>query len=222
MFHLKRNPNCYTWNLHTRNEETSINAEYLKPYPAVADDALPEIGMAIISAASCVPKYFYQSVYCCLIRYFLVRIRIAKWFTNSNKLFRCEAMSKLKHTFCSHLNSFCANGVSSGHATGVTLTRVSRGKLEESVIRGGPASDFVLYWSTWLLLGCVLNGSLHRVLPAECNNFIAWGEGSSNNSTVVWGIVFLRRTKQNKSAYFQGNACLTCIITFRSHLIYAA
>jgi hypothetical protein len=58
-----------------------------------------EIGKAIISAVLsldehsfqtytfCVPKFCYQSMYCCLIQYFLVRIRIAKCFTNSNKQF---------------------------------------------------------------------------------------------------------------------------------------
>jgi hypothetical protein len=35
---------------------------------------------------SCALKLFYQSVYC-IILYFLVRIRTAKCFTNSNKLF---------------------------------------------------------------------------------------------------------------------------------------
>jgi hypothetical protein len=50
---------------------------------------------------SCVLKFCYQSVYCCLIRYFLVRIRIAKCFTNSSKRFRCEVKFENGHTFCS-------------------------------------------------------------------------------------------------------------------------
>jgi uncharacterized protein YoaH (UPF0181 family) len=36
-------------------------------------------------------------------------------------------------TPCSHLHSFCANGVSSGLAIGVTLTRLSLGILGEGV-----------------------------------------------------------------------------------------
>jgi hypothetical protein len=38
-------------------------------------------------------------------------------------------------TPCSHLHSFCATGVSSGLATRVTLTRMSRGRLGESITR---------------------------------------------------------------------------------------
>jgi hypothetical protein len=53
---------------------------------------------------SCVPKFCYQSVCCCLIRYFLVRIRFAECFTNSRKQFRFEVMSKSEHTFCSLIN----------------------------------------------------------------------------------------------------------------------
>jgi hypothetical protein len=40
------------------------------------------------------------------------------------------------NTPCSHRHSFCATGVSSGLATRVTLTRVSRGRLGESLTRG--------------------------------------------------------------------------------------
>jgi hypothetical protein len=99
--------------LHQRNDETFGNIEFLQPYPVVAADALLEIGTAVISAVlsldehlsqtntSCVPKFRYQSVYCCLIRYFLVRIRNAKCFTNISKQFRCEVMFENEHTFCS-------------------------------------------------------------------------------------------------------------------------
>jgi hypothetical protein len=105
MFHLTCNPNCYSEPLHEQKDETNGNIEFLQPYPVVAADALLEIGTAIISAllsldehlsqtnTSCVTKFCYQSVYCCLIRYFLVRIRIAKCFTNSSsRRFRGEAM----------------------------------------------------------------------------------------------------------------------------------
>jgi hypothetical protein len=79
----------------------------------------------------CVPKCCYQSVYCYLIRYFLVRIRNAKCFANSSKRFLCVVMFENEHTFCSWIHhictcSFCATGVIRGLATKVTLTRVSR------------------------------------------------------------------------------------------------
>jgi hypothetical protein len=75
----------------------------------VAADALLEIGTTVISAVlsldehlsqtntSCVPKFCYQSVYC-LIRYFLVRIRIAKCSTNSSKLFRKFPLRNFLHS----------------------------------------------------------------------------------------------------------------------------
>jgi hypothetical protein len=105
--------------LHARNDETSGSIEFLQPYPVVAADALFEIGTAVISAilsldehlshtnTSCVPKFRYQSVYCCLIRYFNVRIRIAKCFTSSSKRFRCEVMFENEHTFHSWIRHVC-------------------------------------------------------------------------------------------------------------------
>jgi hypothetical protein len=60
-------------------------------------DALLEIGTAVISDVlllsdplsqaniSCVLKFFYQLVYYFLIQYFVVRMHIAKCFTNSRK-----------------------------------------------------------------------------------------------------------------------------------------
>jgi hypothetical protein len=89
--HVTREP------LHAQNDETNGSIEFLQSYPVVAADALLEIGTAVISAVlsldehlsqtnnSCAPKFCYQSVYFCLIRYFLVRIRIVKCFTNSSK-----------------------------------------------------------------------------------------------------------------------------------------
>jgi hypothetical protein len=71
-----------------------------------------EIGTAVISAdlsfiehlsqtnTSCIPKFCYQSVYC-FIRYFLVRIRIAKCFTNISKRFRYEVTFENEHSFWS-------------------------------------------------------------------------------------------------------------------------
>jgi hypothetical protein len=75
----------------------------------------------------CVPTFCYRSVYCCLIRYVLVRIRIAKCFTISRKWFPREVMFGNKHillmnTRCLHLRSSCASGLSSDLATKETLT----------------------------------------------------------------------------------------------------
>jgi hypothetical protein len=78
-----------------------------------------EIGTTVISAVSpldehlsqtntsCVPKFCNHWMYYCLIRYFLVRIRTTKCFTNSSKRFRCELMFKNEHAFCSWINHVC-------------------------------------------------------------------------------------------------------------------
>jgi hypothetical protein len=72
--------------IQSQNDETNSNIEFLQSYPVVAADALLEIGTAVISA---------------VLSLFLVRTRIAKCFTNSNKRFRCEVMFENEHTFCS-------------------------------------------------------------------------------------------------------------------------
>jgi hypothetical protein len=109
-------------------------------------DALLETGTAVISAVlsldehlsqtntACVQKCCYQSVYCCHIRNFLVRTRIAKCFTNSSKRFRCEVTFENEQTFCSWIHhvrtcTAVAKLVSSRLATRVTLSRVSQGRL---------------------------------------------------------------------------------------------
>jgi hypothetical protein len=82
---------------------------HAKPYPVVAADAQLSIGTAVISAVFPLDehwsqtrhKFCYQSVYSCLIRHFLLRIRIAKCFTNSSKRFRYEVMFENEHMFCS-------------------------------------------------------------------------------------------------------------------------
>jgi hypothetical protein len=104
VFHLKRNPHM--------NPFTHITTKPVAILILVAD-ALLEIGTAVISVVlllgehlsqtntSCVPKFCYYLVYCCLMRYVLVRIHIAKCFTNSNKRFRREVMFENEHKFCS-------------------------------------------------------------------------------------------------------------------------
>jgi hypothetical protein len=72
------------------------------------------------------------------------------------------------NTPCSHLHSFCATGVSRGLATMVTLTRVSRGKLSRVHYTWlDPILVSFLYRSTWLRLGCVLNGT-----PCTCKSYM--------------------------------------------------
>jgi hypothetical protein len=79
----------------------------------------------------CVQKCCYKSVHC-LFQYFLVRKWIAKRFTNSSKRFWCEVILKNEHMFCSWLHRVCTwPCMSSGLATKLTLTRVSRGRLRE-------------------------------------------------------------------------------------------
>jgi hypothetical protein len=45
MFHLRRNPTTHE-PLHTQNDETNGNIEFLQPYSVIAADALLEIGTA--------------------------------------------------------------------------------------------------------------------------------------------------------------------------------
>jgi hypothetical protein len=99
--------------LHAQNDEINGNIKFLQTYPVIAADALLEITTAVISAVlsldehlsrtntSCVPKLCYQPVYCCLIRYFLVKIDIPKLFMNSGKRFQSEVMFENNHTSCS-------------------------------------------------------------------------------------------------------------------------
>jgi hypothetical protein len=153
VFHLKRNPNCNTWTpscTKRRNQwqywifaAVSRCCSWCAAWNMYGRSFSCFISRwALVTNTSCVPKCCYQSVYCCLIRYFLVRIRIAKCFTNSSKRIRCEVMFENEHTFgswitpCSYLHSFCATGVSSGLATRATLIQVSRGRFGESITRG--------------------------------------------------------------------------------------
>lgn len=81
-----------------------------------------------------VPKFCKQAVHCRLIQYILFRIIFAKCFTNCSGQFRWEVIFQKKHIFCSWIHHVrtCATGMSSGLATMVTLTQVSRGRLGES------------------------------------------------------------------------------------------
>jgi hypothetical protein len=92
--HLKRYPTATYQPLHAQNDETICFVEFLQPHSFAAAHVLLEIAVLSLSVhlsqtdISCIPKFCYYPVYCCLIRYFLVRIRIAVRFTNNSRLFR--------------------------------------------------------------------------------------------------------------------------------------
>jgi hypothetical protein len=83
MFHLKHIQTTSHEPLDTQNDESNDSIGFLQPYPVVAADALLEISTSVISAVLsldehlsqtntyCAPKFCFQSVYCCLIRYSL-------------------------------------------------------------------------------------------------------------------------------------------------------
>jgi hypothetical protein len=116
VFHLKHNPNKYTWTPSHTKRCINGNIEFLQPYPVVASDALLEICTAVIwdilsldehlsqTNTFCASKFCYQSLYCFLVLYFIVRMSIAKCFTNGDKRCRCEVMFENEHTFCSWIH----------------------------------------------------------------------------------------------------------------------
>jgi hypothetical protein len=95
MFHLKHYHNYSSicklrWHQYNRTNQLLFSFHLLRKTEQIYSRYPPPPRRH--TNTSCVPKFCYQSVYCCLIRYFLVRIRIAKCFTNSTRRFRCEVM----------------------------------------------------------------------------------------------------------------------------------
>jgi hypothetical protein len=100
VFHLKRNPNYYTWPLsHTKRRNqwqywilaaVSRCCSWCTAWYRYGRNFNSRVARyaLVTENTSCVPKQCHQSVYSCLIRYFLVRIHIAKCFTNSSKRLR--------------------------------------------------------------------------------------------------------------------------------------
>jgi hypothetical protein len=119
MFHLKPKPNCYTA-ISSQNNKANLSIEFLKAYPFAAGDALLEISTVEVRAilwvdehplqtdTSCHPTFCYLSVYCCLIRYFIVAILIDKCFTKNSRIFCYEVLFKNEHTSCSWIHHVCA------------------------------------------------------------------------------------------------------------------
>jgi hypothetical protein len=149
MFHLKCNPNYFTWNpSHTkwRNQwEYSMLAVISRccSWCTAWNQYCHNLSCFVAWWALVTDKNFlcYKILFGVSLSYFLVRIHIAKCFTNSSKQFWYEVMIKNKNillvnTPCSHLHSFCAVDMNSGLATRVTLTRESLGRLGESITQG--------------------------------------------------------------------------------------
>jgi hypothetical protein len=98
----------------------------------------------------------------------LVRISIAKCFTNSNKRFLCEVMFDSEHTFvsCLHIYNWTAFAQMACPAVlenRVLLTRVWWRRLDDVLHRCGPAQEniFVPWYMTDL--GCVSNDTLCNI-----------------------------------------------------------
>jgi hypothetical protein len=103
VYHSKCNPNsnnickliCYRWHqlgqCFFNIQECTTCQNCLKP------DILPVVN------TSCLQKFCYQSVYCCLIWYFFVREYTAKWLVKSSKWFQCKVMSEI--TYFAHVHT---------------------------------------------------------------------------------------------------------------------
>jgi hypothetical protein len=91
---------------------------------------------------SCTPRRSYQTLYFSFGRFFHVRKRIDRFFAIAANGFDAKNIRGWPHVLivnipCSLLHSFCASGMSSGLATRVKLSTVSRGRLGESATWGG-------------------------------------------------------------------------------------
>jgi hypothetical protein len=110
VLNLRHNPNYNSickpwWHQYNKTNELFFSLHLLgKTYRT----ALQQVSTAFLKTQkNCVPKFCYQSVYCCLIRYLLFRIHIDKCFMNSSKRFWCKVMSENEHTFCSWIHNVC-------------------------------------------------------------------------------------------------------------------
>jgi hypothetical protein len=110
MCHLKRDPNYnsiwkFWWRQYNKTNELVFSFYLLGRTYRTALQQMLKMSTTFLKTRIH-PKCCYQSVYCCLIRYFLVRIRIAKCFTNSSKRFRYEVMFENEHTFAREYTMF--------------------------------------------------------------------------------------------------------------------
>jgi hypothetical protein len=146
----------------------------MQKYPVVATDVLLEVGTAVFSLdehlsqtnTSCFPKFYYQSVYYCLIRYLFARIRIAKCFMNSSKRFRCEVMFENEHTFCSSIHRVCICtdfaqlAWSAAYQQGWPWLECHGGGWESLLHWGGPASGLIILLFYVIVVELRFNGTL--------------------------------------------------------------
>jgi hypothetical protein len=102
-FHLKRDPNYYKCTfMYKTTKQTAVLNPLLQMMRCLnqhgRNSAVSSLdGHLLQKNTSCFAIYCYQSVYCCLVRYFSARMRIAKCFTKSSKRFRCEVMFENEH-----------------------------------------------------------------------------------------------------------------------------
>lgn len=125
---------CFVWNpaltitqkhSYRKIDGTNANIEFLQPYHVVADTLL-EIGSTVISGILYLDKELSHTLFtpksCCLIDTLL------SVYAHRSKRFRCEVMLGSGHTVCLTPRSHIRNWMSSGLATRVTVTWVSRGR----------------------------------------------------------------------------------------------
>jgi hypothetical protein len=177
MFHLKRNPDYYTWTLSHTKQWNQWQCWFLTAASHCCSWWMLEFRTAAISAVllldehlsqtntSCIPKFCSTSRYTAvLFGTSLSGYALLNASRTAANDFDASDVRKWTHilllnTPCSHLHSFRATEVSSGLATWMTLTQVSRG-LDILLLEGGPASDFIFYRTTWLFWGCLLDVTL--------------------------------------------------------------
>jgi hypothetical protein len=122
---------------------------------------------------SYVLKFCYQLVYC-LIRYLLVRISIAKCFTNSSRRFRCEQCSRMNTRHAREYTMFAPTQPlccwrEQRPSNQADLDSCVTGE-DGTVCYTGLALLLIsfLYRSTWLFSGCVLMVHLYTVPLKDC------------------------------------------------------
>jgi hypothetical protein len=102
--------------LHTQNDKINGNIEFLQPYPILGTwhwyshniSCFVALWVIVTDKQHLCTKILLSVVYCCLTRYFLARICIAKCFTNSSKWFQCEVIFGTEYMFCSWIHHVCS------------------------------------------------------------------------------------------------------------------
>jgi hypothetical protein len=211
MSHLKRNPNYCTW---TRSRTKRWNPWQYWILAAVSRCwswctawNRYDVISAVLSLdehlsqtnTSCIPKFSYQSVYCCIIRYCLVRIRIAKCFTNSSKRYRSKGMFENEHTFCSWIHhvriwtAFAQLEWAEAYQPVWPWLECHGGRPRECITRG--RTCFWFHFS--FLLGCVLSG-----IPCTCVMNFCGNRNWSETETLVPFMCLVSTNKQTEFHHY--------------------